>query len=95
MMRVLRPGGMIIIFETMGTGYETPNPPEFLKPYYDELVQEYGFSHKWIRTDYQFDNTLQAEQLTRFFFSDELADRVASRKLVQLPECAGVWWLQL
>lgn len=29
--RVLKPNGTIIIFETMGTGYETPNPPDFLK----------------------------------------------------------------
>ncbi|RAP21073.1 hypothetical protein C2W64_03656 [Brevibacillus laterosporus] len=28
--RVLRPGGTAIIFETMGTGYETPHPPAFL-----------------------------------------------------------------
>lgn len=95
MKRVLRTGGTIIIFETMGTGFETPNPPHFLKQYYASLEQNYGFSHKWIRTDYTFESVEQSEQLTRFFFSDELADRVAQNKLVHLPECAGVWWLQL
>ncbi len=29
--RVLRDGGTIIIMETLGTGYETPCPPDFLK----------------------------------------------------------------
>lgn len=93
--RVLRPNGTIIIFETMGTGFEEPSPPEFLKPYYAALEQDYGFSHKWIRMDYQFDNAEQAEELTRFFFDEELANKVAAQKLVQLPECAGVWWLHL
>ncbi|WP_028608495.1 class I SAM-dependent methyltransferase [Paenibacillus harenae] len=93
--RVLRPGGTVIIFETMGTGYETPHPPAFLKPYYSALTEQYGFSHKWIRTDYRFDNAAQSEQLTRFFFGDELADRVVQQKLLQVPECAGVWWLHL
>lgn len=30
MRRVLRPGGAIVIIETMGTGYERPEPPAFL-----------------------------------------------------------------
>ncbi|QDS36102.1 class I SAM-dependent methyltransferase [Brevibacillus brevis] len=93
MKRVLRPGGTIVIMETMGTGYETPHPPEFLTQYYSLLENKYGFSHKWIRLDYQFKDIEEAEQLSRFFFGDELANRVAREKLVTLPECAGVWWL--
>ncbi len=93
MKRVLRPGGTIVIMETMGTGYETPHPPEFLTQYYSLLETKYGFSHKWIRLDYQFKDIAEAERLSRFFFGDELADRVAREKLVTLPECAGVWWL--
>jgi ubiquinone/menaquinone biosynthesis C-methylase UbiE len=92
--RVLRTNGTIIILETLGTGFETPCAPDFLKSYYSTLVDYYGFSHKWIRTDYQFDSVHQAEQLTRFFFGEQLADRVTQQNLVQLPECAGVWWLQ-
>ncbi|NHN32141.1 class I SAM-dependent methyltransferase [Paenibacillus agricola] len=91
--RVLRFKGTIIIFETMGTGFETPTPPDFLTSYYAELAQRYGFSHTWLRTDYQFDHIEQAESLTRFFFDDTLADRVVQQNLVRLPECAGVWWL--
>lgn len=92
-MRVLRANGTIIFFETMGTGTETPNPPEFLKDYYSILEHKYGFSHKWIRLDYHFDNIHQADELTRFFFGDELADKVVKEQIITLPECAGVWWL--
>ncbi len=79
--RVLRDGGTMIIMETLGTGYETPCPPDFLKSYYEALVNEHGFSHRWIRTDYQFEHVRQAEELTRFFFGDELADHVAQQQL--------------
>lgn len=90
--RVLRPGGTAILFETMGTGCETPSPPDFLLPYYRQLTERYGFAHRWIRADYEFDSAEQAERLTRFFFGDELGDRVAAGRLVRVPECAGVWW---
>lgn len=93
--RVLRVNGTIIIFETLGTGYESPDAPDFLRGYYSALIERYGFTHQWIRTDYTFDSVQQAEELTRFFFGDELANRVVREELVRLPECAGVWWLQL
>jgi ubiquinone/menaquinone biosynthesis C-methylase UbiE len=93
MKRVLRPGGTIIVFETMGTGYESPHPPDFLKPYYSLLEDKYGFKNKWIRLDYHFESLDEAEKLTRFFFGDELSDRVVKEKSIQLPECAGIWWL--
>lgn len=92
--RVLRPGGMAIIFETLGTGYETPHPPEFLLDYYRALEEECGFQHRWARMDYQFDSVEQAEELTAFFFGEELSERVRRERLAALPECAGVWWRQ-
>ena len=42
--RVLKPGGTSVIFETMGTGTEEPEPPDFLVKYYQALEEEYGFS---------------------------------------------------
>jgi ubiquinone/menaquinone biosynthesis C-methylase UbiE len=92
--RVLRPGGTIVIFETMGTGFEQPNPPDFLLSYYSALTEKYGFSHKWIRLDYEFESAEQAEELTDFFFGEdrERADGVGS-DAAHVPECAGVWWL--
>lgn len=93
--RVLRPGGTVLLFETMGTGTETPAPPSFLTAYYAALTEQFGFSHTWIRTDYEFDTVEQAEELTRFFFGDELGDKVARHGMRRLQECAGVWWLHL
>jgi ubiquinone/menaquinone biosynthesis C-methylase UbiE len=90
--RVLRPGGTAIIFETMGTGAETPNPPDFLLKYYKQLEDRYSFSHHWIRTDYHFASITEAEQLTSFFFGEELAKKVAETYGMHLPECAGVWY---
>jgi ubiquinone/menaquinone biosynthesis C-methylase UbiE len=91
--RVLRPGGTIIILETLGTGRETPQPPhEGLAAYYDWLEHENGFSATWIRTDYRFVSVDEADALTRFFFGDELADRIRRDNLTILPECTGIWW---
>ncbi len=93
MERVLRPGGTAVILETMGTGSETPNPPApALAGYYRWLENEHGFSYQWIRTDYEFASVPEAEQLTRFFFGDVLADRVVREGLLILPECTGIWW---
>ena len=96
MKRVLRPGGTAMILETLGTGRETPQPPTAaLAAYYALLEEEYGFAASWIRTDYRFDSAEEAEALTRFFFDDALADRVARETLVILPECTGIWALTI
>ena len=93
MRRVLRPGGTMILLETLGTGRETPQPPtEGLAELYAWLEGEHGFSATWIRTDYRFESLDEAERLTRFFFGDELADMVVKNNWVILPECTGIWW---
>ena len=94
MARVLRPGGTGILIETLGTGSEAPRPPTpELAELYRWLETEQGFiNHTWIRTDYQFSTVPEAEELTRFFFGDELADRVVREQLLILPECTGFWW---
>jgi ubiquinone/menaquinone biosynthesis C-methylase UbiE len=93
MRRILNPGGTAIILETLGTGSESPHPPSpALADFYQWLEHSQGFSHEWIRTDYQFESVAEADELTRFFFGDELADRIVRDKLVILPECTGVWY---
>lgn len=94
MKRVVRPGGYLIILETLGTGNETPQPPDFLQDYYDILESEFDFAHTFIRTDYKFKSVEEAEELTRFFFGDELADKVRSERVTTVPECTGIWWLK-
>ncbi len=93
MKRVLRPGGTIILIETLGTGHETPAPPhEGLAAYYRWLEAEQGFAAAWIRTDYRFASVDEAVSLTQFFFGDELAGHVGRNHLTILPECTGIWW---
>ncbi|MBD3919669.1 class I SAM-dependent methyltransferase [Paenibacillus sp. PR3] len=93
--RVSKPNGTIIILETMGTGTETPNPPEFLKSYYEQLENKYGFEHRWIRTDYTFGDVAEAKEKTEFFFGAELAHRIEENAWSTVPECAGIWWKHL
>ncbi len=93
MARVTRPGGTLILMETLGTGFETPTPPsDGLATLYHYLEGERGFQHTWSRTDYQFESVDQAEDLTRFFFGDALADRIRRERMTCLPECTGYWW---
>jgi ubiquinone/menaquinone biosynthesis C-methylase UbiE len=92
MRRVLRPHGTMIIIETLGTGYETPHPPtDALADYYARLENEHGFTRTWIRTDFEFKSVAEAAERTRFFFGDELADRILRESLKILPECTGLW----
>ncbi len=93
MKRVLKPGGTLMVLETLGTGFETPHPPtEGLAELYRWLEDEHGFASTWIRTDYQFESPAQAAENTRFFFGDELADGILEEGLTILPECTGIWW---
>jgi ubiquinone/menaquinone biosynthesis C-methylase UbiE len=91
MQRVLRPGGKIILFESLGTGNEEPIQLDHLKDYYPWL-DEAGFQHKWIRTDYQFESVEDAADQAGFFFGAEMADRIRQEHMIILPECTGVWW---
>ncbi|HEX7065490.1 MAG TPA: class I SAM-dependent methyltransferase [Bacillales bacterium] len=93
--RVLRPNGKIVIFETLGTGYVEPNPPDFLTQYYQELEQVYDFHHKSIRTDYAFESMEEMRELIPFFFGEDLQKAFDDLKQPLLPECTGVWWTEI
>ncbi len=92
MKRILRPGGKMILLETMGTGFERPTPPPHLREYY-QLLSTYGFKSDWFRTDYKFASLPEAVDLVRFFFGDELAGEVGKKGSHVLPECTGIWWI--
>jgi ubiquinone/menaquinone biosynthesis C-methylase UbiE len=94
MQRVTKPGGTVVIIETLGTGHNTPNPPPVLVPYYQWLAAQ-GFEQTWLRTDYQFETLLEGDILTRFFFGDALADQLLRSNSTILPECTGIWWRQV
>jgi ubiquinone/menaquinone biosynthesis C-methylase UbiE len=92
MLRVTKKeNGTLIILETLGTGHESPIPPNAAQAeYYDFLEKEFGFSRSWIRTDYRFDSLPEAKHLTSSFFGREF-EFLLSSGLPILPECTGIW----
>jgi len=94
MKRVLRPNSHIVLFESLGTGNESPIRLPHLENYYPWL-DEMGFQNKWIRTDYHFESLDEAVELAGFFFGEEMADQVRAGRSVILPECTGVWWKKI
>jgi len=93
--RILKPGGVAILIETMGTGRRRPLAPSpKLAELYDYWTREYGFSYRWIRTDFHFGSPQEADELMRFFFGDEMADECLAGDTVIVPECTGIWWKQ-
>lgn len=94
MKRVLKPGGFIVLFESLGTGNDAPIRLDHLRDFYPWL-EEMEFQNKWIRTDYKFESLAEAEELSRFFFGDELGNKVVQNNWTILPECTGVWWLRI
>jgi ubiquinone/menaquinone biosynthesis C-methylase UbiE len=92
MLRVVRPGGTVVLLESLGTGHEQPGPPAELLPYFAYLEAQ-GFRKDWIRTDYRFTNRAEAETSARFFFGDEMVAKIMDNEHgVILPECTGIWW---
>lgn len=94
MKRILRPGGDIIILETLGTGYVSPNPPGNLLDYFAFLEQE-DFASTWIRTDYRFESQQEAEEIIRGFYGDEMVGKMIVDESIILPECTGIWSMKI
>lgn len=93
MHRVLCPGGVMIIVDTLGTGFTAPHvvTPE-LGDYFTFLEREYGFHRTWVRTDYQFTSPEEAVRHLEWFFGAELAGQVKAERWQVVPECTGIWW---
>ncbi|PJF40970.1 MAG: class I SAM-dependent methyltransferase [Phototrophicales bacterium] len=92
MQRILKPKGLAIIIETLGTGSAQPNPPNTgLAAYYHWLENTHHFQRQVIRTDYRFSSPQEGADKLRFFFGDELADRIVHEQLTLLPEWTGIW----
>jgi len=96
MQRVLRPGGTIIIVETLGTGCAEPVPPaDWLADYYAVLENNLGFHSTWVRTDYQFASLDEAVELLSFFWDDEFGEMARRNHWIITPECTGIWWKEV
>lgn len=86
-------GGTLIVIETLGTGSETPHPPNAeLAAYYAHLEQAWGMQSRSFRTDYRFASVSDAAASFQFFFGEPLAQRVREQNLTVIAECTGLWW---
>jgi SAM-dependent methyltransferase len=89
MSRAVRPGGALVLIETLGTGSIDPLPPtEALAALYDRLESVHGFTRHWVRTDYEFADEETARHVVSTFFGD---DMLLALDGTSLPECTGVW----
>ncbi len=91
MARVVRPGGPILVIETLGTGHETPRTHEALDEYFARLEQHHGFTRSWIRTDYRFDDADTAADVLGGFFGQAMADRIREERWARVPECTAIF----
>lgn len=90
MTRVTRPGGLLLVIETLGTGHETPRTHAALDEYFAHLEAQ-GFERQWVRTDYVFADVEQAARVCGAFFGETMAAEIRARGSERVPECTGVW----
>jgi ubiquinone/menaquinone biosynthesis C-methylase UbiE len=92
MQDALRPGGVLCVIETLGTGHTEPTPPTpELAEYYEWLERDRGMTRTAVRTDYAFPDVETAAAVTGGFFGRAFADRVQREGWARVPECTGLW----
>jgi ubiquinone/menaquinone biosynthesis C-methylase UbiE len=92
MIRVVKPGGLIVIMETMSTGALQPAAPvPWLAELYAWFEREWGLQRSVIATDYMFSSIKEAKALTGFFFGEDLTEKIEQNGWIQLPEWTGLW----
>jgi len=92
MRRALRPGGTLIVIETLGTGTAQPAPPSpELAEYYRWLEDDHRLARSEVRTDYDFADVETAARVSGFFFGDDFAGKVRHNRWSRIPEHTGVW----
>jgi len=91
MKRILRPGGAVILIETMGSLHIWEGVPEQNVELYDYFEKELSLKKTIIRTDYKFANKEEAVDLSTFFFGDEVGAEISEIGDIIVPEATVVW----
>jgi ubiquinone/menaquinone biosynthesis C-methylase UbiE len=92
MERVVAPGGVCVVIETLGTGAARPEPPsDALGTYYEWLEREVGMTRRVLRTDFEFTDHEAAARAMAPFFGDAIAARVRAERWSRIPEFTGLW----
>lgn len=95
-LRTVRPGGWILVAETLGTNVDRPAPPHpRLAEWYDRLQSVHGLALHAVPTDYRFPDPASAAQTLGFFFGEDMRDSVAARGSPVVPEWTGLWFGKL
>lgn len=92
--RVVRPGGVMLLLETLGTGVTEPQVSEELAEVYAHWERERGFRRQVLRTDYAFASLEEAVELCGFFFGEAMAQGGVASASPVVPECTGLWSLR-
>jgi SAM-dependent methyltransferase len=96
MQRAVRPGGKMILIETLGTGESRPKVEPFFRTVYNFLEAECGFASLDIRTDYCFETMEQIQSVVVPLFGQAMIERLVKTGAGWvLPECSGVWWREV
>lgn len=92
LLRIAKPGGQVLIFETLGTCAEEPAQMRpLLAAFYESLKKDFGFEFSWVRTDYLFPDVETAVAKIGFFFGETKAQWVKERDSNRVPECTAVF----
>lgn len=103
MERVAKCGATLIIFESLGTGSKTAVRQS---QYHKWLETHCGFTRETFRSDYIFTSMKDGKALTKFFFGDNVSNKVDKKIFTRqdgenpdeygfLPEITGMWWKTL
>lgn len=87
--RVVRPGGVEVVVDTLGTASIEPGPPTPALGRYHEALEAMGFEKTVLATDYRFASVEESIELLDWFF--DLGDWARDHNNSLVPEFTG-WW---
>lgn len=87
--RVVRPGGIEVVVDTLGTAATAPAPPTPALGRYHDALETMGFARTVLATDYEFSSINESIELLDWFF--DLGDWARQHNNPVVPEFTG-WW---